>query len=140
MSVISLLIFDQTLLPTLAAVAEEAVQAGDPIEFPHDADLRTHAGYLPVRVMGRDTGFEHYFEPVSPGALPDEAAEYGSHHIVTRTGSSLEEGRAALLYLKVIARLTGGAYVYPDDAIIVGPEQAQSYLDAEIIAYGDYIK
>ena len=140
MSVISLLVFDQERLPSLAAVAEEAVQAGDPIEFPHEADLRTHTGYLPVRVMGRDTGFEHYFEPLSPDALPEEATQYGTHHIVTRTGSSIEEGRAALLYLKVISRLTGGAYVYPDDAIVVGPEQAQSYLDAEITAYGDYIK
>lgn len=140
MSVISLLVFDDQKLPSLAAVAEEARLSGDPIEFIERVDLRSHTGFLPVRAFGRDTGFEHYFQPVPDGALPDEAAKFGSHHIIARTGSDFEEGRAALLYLKVVSRLTDGAYIYPDDAIVIGSDKVEAYLDSQIAEYGKYIK
>ena len=140
MSVTSLLIFNADKLPSLDEVIAEATRSGEPIEFPEVVDTQSHTGFLPVRAFGRDTGFEYYFDAIPEGALPPEATQFGSHHIITRTGSSFEEGRAALLYLKVAARLTGGAYVYPDDAIIVGPESAQGYLNEQIEEYGKYIK
>jgi hypothetical protein len=140
MAVISLLVFQPEKLPTLDEIAEEAARAGDEIEFPETVDLRSHTGFLPARVMGRDTGFEHYFEAVPEGSLPSEVMSFGSHHVVTRTGSDFEEGRAALVYLKVLARMTGGIYIYPDDAIAVGPETGQSYLDEQIKEYGKHIK
>lgn len=140
MSVTSLLIFDADKLPSLAEVCSEATRSGDPIEFPEAVDTQSHTGFLPVRVFGRDTGFEYYFDAIPEGALPPEVTQFGSHHIVVQTGSSFEEGRAALMYLKIAAQLTGGAYVYPDDAIVVGPESAQSYLNEQIEEYGKYIK
>jgi hypothetical protein len=124
----------------MEAMQEEAARAADPIDFSHPADLAKHTGFLPVRVQGRDTGFEYYFDAVPDGALLPEALAFGSHHIITRTGSDFEEGRAALTFLKVAARLTGGAYVYPDDGIIVPPEDVQSYLDEQIEQYGKYVK
>ena len=140
MSVISLLVLQPSKMPTLSEIAAEAVRGGDDIAFPESVDLKTHTGFLPVKVMGRDTGFEHYFEPIPDGSLPPEATVYGSHHIVSQTASSFEEGRAALVYLKVVARMTGGAYVYPDDAIIIGPHSGQDYLDEQIAGFGKHIK
>jgi hypothetical protein len=139
MSVVSLLVFPPEKLPTLEQIAQEAMRGGDQIAFPQAVDLRSLAGFLPVRVMGRDTGFEHFFEPLPANGLPPELRAHGSHHIIARTGASFEEGRAALVYLKVAARLTGGVYVYPDDAIIVGPDALQAYLTEQIVVYGKFI-
>jgi hypothetical protein len=110
------------------------------VEFNRDADLRSHAGYFPLRVHGRDTGFEFYFNAIPKGALPKEVLRFGSHHIVAKTGSDLEEGRAALVFLRLAARLTHGAYVYPDDGLIVPPDEVQSYLDEQIAEYEKYIR
>jgi len=140
MSVISLLIFDPDRLPSIESVRAEAARVGDPITCSIDVDLRTHKGYLPVRAFGRDTGFEFYFDAISQGTLPDEALGFGSHQIVVCTGSDFEEGRAALAFLRVVARLTDAAYVYPDDGIVVLPNEVQSYLDAQIAEYGRYVK
>ena len=78
MSVISFLIIKRGRLPTMEALQSEAARVGDPIDLIHPADLATHTGFLPVRVQGRDTGFEYYFDPVPEGALPREALTY--HH------------------------------------------------------------
>ena len=140
MSVINLMVFDAAKLPTLEEVEAEARAGGEDINFPEHVDLKTHTGFLPVRVSGRDTGFEHYFEPIPEGALPPEATAYGNHHVAARTGSDFEECRAAFVYFKVLSRLTGGAYVYPDDAIIIGPESVQTYLDEQIALIDGFIK
>jgi hypothetical protein len=140
MSIISLLICDPDQLPSIESLREEAARGGDPIEFSTVADLRSHTGFLRLRAFGRDTGFEFYFEAIEQDSLPAEVLRFGSHQIVARTGSSFEEGRAALVFLRVAARLTHGAYVYPDDDLIVPPNEVQSYLDAEIAEYGKYIK
>ena len=136
MSVISLLIFDSARLPTFDAMRTESVRGGEAIDLFDPVDLGTHAGYLPVRVSGRETGFEYYFEAIDAEALPPGAAELGTHNIITNTGSSFEEGRAALIFLKIAARLTEGTYLYPDDGIIIPPDQVGTYLDAQIWAYG----
>lgn len=140
MSVISLLLIDPEKLPTLDKIQDEALAGLDPLDFTHPADLIRHTGFLPVKAYGRDTGFEYYFAEVPEGSLPPEALTYGSHHIVTRTGSDFEEGRASLLFLKVVSRLAGGAYVYPDEGIIIAPDDVASYLNEQIEMYGKYIK
>ena len=140
MSVISLLVIEPSLLPDLKALQNEADLGGDAVNFFEQADLATHTGFFPMRVKGRDTGFEYYFEAIPEGALPQEVRKFGSHYIVARTGSSFEEGRAALAFLKIVARLTGGAYVYPDDGIIVAPEEVQGYLGEQIAEYDKHIK
>lgn len=140
MSVVSLLVFHPDRLPSIESLRVETVRGGDPIAFSNDVDLRSHTGYLPLNAFGRDTGFEFFFEPVPQGELPDEDLHYGSHNVVVRTGSDFEEGRAALAFLRIVARLTDAAYVYPDEGIFVPPKEVQSYLDAQIAEYGKYIK
>jgi len=103
-------------------------------------DLRTHTGYLPVRAYGRETGFEYYFGIVSEEGVPSEAHRFGTHRILTRTGSDFEEGRAALLFLRIVARLSDGAFVYPEDEILIFPGQVDSYLTEQIDEYGNYIR
>jgi hypothetical protein len=44
------------------------------------------------------------------------------------------------VFLRVVARLTDGAYFYPDDGIFVPPNEVQSYLGAQIAEYRKYIK
>ena len=139
MSVISLLIIKPQRLPSFEAIKTAAEASGDEIEFHETVDLNSHTGFLPVQVRGRDTGFEYYFDPIPQDSLLPEAAQYGTHHIVTRTGSDFEEGRAALLFLKLAAHLSGGAYVYPDDATIVPPEEVQAYLEEQVLEFDEII-
>ncbi len=137
MAVIALLVIDPAKLPTLEQVEREAAKGGDPLKLPlNDADLRNFTGYLPVEAFGRQTGFEFYFEAIDD---PDLIVRFGSHAIVTRTFSDYEEGRAACLFLKVAARLTSGAYVYPDDDIVVVPADVEQYLNDEIGAFSEVI-
>lgn len=132
MAVISLLVFDSSKLPSFEVVRAKAKAQGGTLELYEAVDLARHQGYLPVRLSGRTTGFEYYFDAVPEGALPPEATEFGSHHIVTRTFGDMEEGRAAIAFLQVVAPLAGAAYVYPDDGIVVAPEQVEDYLAAQV--------
>lgn len=140
MSVVSLLVFNPDRLPSIETLRAEAFQSGDQIAFSGDPDLRSYSGYLPLSVFGRETGFEFYFDAIPLGTLSEEVLRFGSHQIVVRTGGDFEEGRAALAFLRVVARLTDGAYVYPDDGIFVPPHEVQSYLDAQIAEYERHIK
>jgi hypothetical protein len=140
MSVISMLIIKAAQPPSLDELRNEARQSGEPLDFVDDVDLSAHDGYLPVRAFGKDTGFEFYFEPVSEGEAPDDALRYGDHAIMTGTGGDFEEARAAFLFLKVAARLTEGAYVFPDDGTVVAPDRVGAYLAAQIEECGRYIR
>lgn len=99
-----------------------------PVTFTHEADLRTHSGYLPVRVAGIETGVETYFDE-NPDYLnslpPNEAIDSSRSAIVTfRWGGNLKEGATALymaymLGMKCHAELfdtEGGDYVPVDMA------------------------
>jgi hypothetical protein len=138
MSVISLLVSDPVKLPTLKQVELEAAKHGDPLEFPFtEDDLKSFTGYLPVNAFGRPTGFEFYFEKIDD---PDLMARFGSHALVTRTFSDYEEGRAACIFLKVAARLTSGAYVYPADDVVILPADVEQYLNDEIDSFTELIR
>ncbi len=76
----------------------------------------------------------------SEGEVSSDAHRFGTHQILTRTGSDFEEDRATLLFLRVVARLSGGAFVYPADEIIIYPDQVDSYLTEQIDEYGNYIR
>lgn len=132
MSVIYTLIVSDDYPPSLSDLNQEALRTNEPIEFFYDTDLKTHRGYLPVRAYGRDTGFEFYFAQIGADSLPNDAGRYGSHEIVARTGSDLSENIAALLFLKIAARLTNGAYVYPADETVVPPNGVEAYLSQAI--------
>jgi hypothetical protein len=139
MSVISTLVIEPKRLPSFLDLCIAVRLARDPIEFSHEFEFRPDTGFVPVKAYGRNTGFE-LFQEIRDKNLPAEALRYGSHLVVTRTGSNFEEGRAALLFLKIAARLTRGAYVYPDDGIVVAPDDVAAYLDEQIAEYGKHIK
>ena len=76
------------------------------------------------------TGFEYYLDLIEPGDFREPVARCGSHTITTRTGSDIEELRAALAFLKVAARLGDGA-LFLDDGQLVRPEAVSAYLDEQ---------
>jgi len=125
-------------LPSLEGLREKARRSREPIDFNYEFSLKEHTGFLPVQVHGRNTGFEYYFEPIPDGTLPSEAEQFGSHQIVVRTGGNIEEGRASLVFLKVLAQMTGGAYVYPDDNIVIPPEESVRHIQELIAACEPY--
>lgn len=131
MSVIQLLVLDANRRPEVADIAERAQSEQTPY-VAHDADLAVHTGFLPVTIGQRETGFEYYFEPIEEGQLPPEAIRFGTHQIIARTGSDMVEMFASMLFLRTAANLSGAAYVYPDDGIIVPPEGVDAYLSEQI--------
>jgi hypothetical protein len=139
MSVIQLLVMQPERCPQLADVREAALSEDTPYR-PDDADLATHTGFLPVAVGEQQTGFEYYFEPIEAGQLPDEATRHGSHQMISRTGSDMAEMLASMLFFRTTAKLAGAAYVYPDDGIIVPPDQVDEYLSAQIKQLRKFLK
>jgi hypothetical protein len=139
MSVIQLLVMNSDRRPELADIRQSAM-AEDTAYFPSDADLKSHTGFLPVTVGERPTGFEYYFAPIEAGELPEEATLHGSHQMMARTGGDMAEMFASLLFLRTAARLSGAAYVYPDDGIVVSPAEVDGYLSIQIEQLQKFLK
>lgn len=131
MSVIQLLILYSDRRPEIADIVERVRSEQTPYVV-HEAELASHAGFLPVSIGQRETGFEYYFAPIEEGQLPPEATRFGTHQIVARTGGDMAEMFASMLFLRTAANLSGAAYVYPDDGIIVPPEEVDAYLSEQI--------
>ena len=138
MSVIQLLVLDEAKRPELETIREEAQAEAKPY-LPHGADLASHTGFLPVKIGEQDTGFEYYFDAISAEQLPEEATRFGSHQMIARTGGDFLEMLASLLFFRTVAKLSGAAYVYPDDGIIVPPTEVEAYLTEQIALVGEYI-
>lgn len=131
MSVIQLLVMKPERRPEFADIREAAASEEVPY-YPEETNLRTHTGFLPVSIGDRETGFEYYFEPIETGQLPTEVTQNGSYQMISRTGSDMSEMLAALLFFRTAARLSGAAYIYPDDKTVVLPEEVDDYLSAQI--------
>ncbi len=139
MSVIQLLVMKPERRPDIQSIRDAGVSSETPF-VPEEADLATHTGFLPVEIEGRNSGFEYYFEPIEDGALPDDATRFGSHQMISRTGGDLAEMLASLAFFQAAAKLSGAAYVYPDDAIIVPPTEVDAYLADQIKMLRKYLK
>jgi hypothetical protein len=139
MSVIQLLVMDAESRPAFEDILDAAA-ASDVSFIPESFDLATHTGFLPVDVEGRATGFEYYFDAIEEGALPEDATRFGSHQMISRTGSDMAEMLASLLFFRATAKLAEAAYVYPDDAIIIPPAEVEGYLTDQINMLRKYLK
>ncbi|MBY0284381.1 MAG: hypothetical protein K2W81_10510 [Sphingomonas sp.] len=139
MAVIQLLVMPEERRPDFADVFSAASASDIPFK-PEEVDLVTHTGFLPVEVEGLATGFEYYFDEIESGALPDEAMRFGSHQMISRTGGDMAEMLASLLFFRASAKLSGAAYVYPDDAIIIPPNEVDRYLTDQITMLRKYLK
>jgi hypothetical protein len=117
--------------PSESEMRRSIAVAGDPLAFPDEVDLQTFSGYLPLVAYGQRTGFEFYFAPLEDGDVPEAAKAYGSSAVTVSAGASLQELRASFLFLKVVARLAGGALVI-DDSQVVAPEAVAAFLDEQI--------
>jgi hypothetical protein len=122
---------DPAKRPEIGAIREAALAEDTPY-LPHEADLSSHTGFLPVTVEEHPTGFEYYFSSIGEGELPAEATQHGSHQMMARTGGHMDEMLASLLFLRTAARLSGAAYAYPDEGIIVAPQEVDSFLSSQI--------
>jgi hypothetical protein len=131
MSVMQLLVMDPARRPEIEDIRLAALAEDTPY-FPYQADLSSHTGFLPVTIDELPTGFEYYFEPIGEGQLPTEASRHGSHQMITRTGGDMTEMLASLLFLRTAARLSGGAYMYPDEGIVVPPDEVAGFLSSHI--------
>lgn len=116
--------------PTTEQIRKSIELFGDPLALSGAVDFQAYEGYLPVTALGGQTSFECYFEKLAEDELPDGAEQYGPYAMSTRTGGDLEEARAAMLFLKVVARITGGAYVSDDG--VTPPDSVSAYLDEQI--------
>lgn len=131
MSIIQLLVMASEQLPQLPAISKEAATDDAPF-VPNEVDLATHTGFLPITIGERQAGFEYYFDEIADGQLPPEVTRFGTHQMVARTGSDMAEMLAAMVFLRAAARLSGAAYVCPDDGIVIPPGEVETYLSNQI--------
>ncbi len=100
------------------------------IAFEEEADLKTHSGFLPVRVSDVDTGVETYFDE-GPEVL-DKIREYidiGEDKVAVvtfRWGSSLQEGATAF-YIAYLLASQCGAIIYDTASDEVISEELARY-------------
>jgi len=139
MSVIQLLVMQPEKHPTHSQISEAARAESIPYQ-PENANLSSHTGFLPVLIGERKTGFEYYFAPVEDGQLPTEATQFGSWQMVARTGGDMAEMLASLLFFRTAAKLSGAAYVYPDDGTIIAPSGVDGFLSDQINQIGKFLK
>ena len=99
-----------------------------PIDFTHEADLRKHSGFLPVRLAGIEAGVETYFTE-DPNTLkllpPNNAIQSDNSAIVEfRWGGNLKEAATALYIAYILGKkchavlfdTEGGDYMLLDEA------------------------
>jgi hypothetical protein len=137
MAVLQLLVMYPDRRPKMA----EVIQAASADDFsPHETDLESHSGFLPIAIGSRQTGFEYYYQPLEAGSVPDQALKFGSHAMIARTGGDFLEMYASLLFFRVAAKLADAAYAYPDDAIVLPPEEVESYLSDQLQLIKNYLR
>ncbi len=114
---------------TTAELSKNAEKLGLPIVFTHEANLKTHSGFLPVKLAGGDSGVETYYidDPKALASLPPNKAlqQDKSAIIEFRWGGNFQEGATALYigYIlgkacnAVLFETTGGDYVPANEAL-----------------------
>jgi hypothetical protein len=137
MSIIQALVFAG---PTPPSIVDINAKAAEWAFVATDADLVTHAGFLPVRVGELETGFEYYFRNTSDDDLPEEAQKFGTHQMIARTGSRMDEMLASMMFFRAAAKINNAAYVYVDDGVVVAPTEVDSYLGEQISAIRSYME
>lgn len=129
MSMTFLAIVGLTCSLTTAELNTKAEKLGLPIVFTYEANLKTHSGFLPVKLAGGDSGVETYYtdDPKALASLPpNEAVQKGKSAILKfRWGGNFQEGATALYISYILGKTcnavlfetTGGEYVPADEAL-----------------------
>jgi hypothetical protein len=134
-SVEQFVLFDLACLPTVSEVQAVARRLGYDLN-PEPFDWHSHAGFLPIKLDGIDTGFELYLDSLAgTDDLPEDIEPAWTHSCGSRTGSDLHEALAAMIFMRAFVECTGGGYWYPDDQIYCAHDNAAPYLDDAIAAF-----
>ena len=111
----------------------EAKRLGLPIVFSSEANLKTHSGFLPVKLAQGDSGVETYYtdDQKALASLPPNASVLQSKSAIVqfRWGSDFREGATAFyigyILIKtcnaVLFETEGGNYI-PADAVLQGAQ------------------
>jgi hypothetical protein len=115
-------------MPSPAVWRAAIIAAGFPVELDSEFDVETFTGFLPSPVRGEMSGFEYYARP----AAPEEVQELGLKSSTNFTvqfviGSRPLELVSALSAASVLASLSGGS--------LVDPQQGESFSPSEAIAW-----
>lgn len=99
---------------------------------------REHVGMVPVRLVGKEEGFEYYFDPVDGGDPAEErddelARTVGTrNHVVTfKWFGSDQDGRAAEIAATVLASIADGVFYDPQDGLFAVGDKAFELVEAQ---------
>lgn len=96
-------------------------------------DWKTVQGFLPVRLQGRDTGFELHTEGLEPEIVNRfDLAGRADTRVTFRFGGDMDEGLAAMCSAAVLAKCTDGLFVDPQSDDLISAEEAISNARAEL--------
>ena len=118
---------------TTAKINTEAKRLGLPIVISSVEDLRTHSGFLPVKLAQGDSGVETYYidDPQALASLPPNASVLHSKSAILqfRWGTNFQEGATAF-YIGYVLSKTCNAVLFeaesgnyiPAEAALQGAE------------------
>ncbi|MEM8834715.1 MAG: hypothetical protein AAGD00_02735 [Planctomycetota bacterium] len=123
MSIEQFVAISKVKLPSTARLSERMTMLGFESAI-EPADLSSHAGYLPVRFMGKESGFEWYLDPVGPGGV-QPSVDVGERDAVVglRTGSDATEAQCSMVCAAALMGLADGVYFNDYEAHLTDPDQ-----------------
>ena len=123
MSVDSFVFFRDVRLPSVQEWQQALDLSGTGIVIDPTVDLRRHAGYLPARYHGHESGFEWYYGPAEEisGQMP-EAIGDRTHAVDFVTHSDMRELVCGLVAGAILAKLADG---------LVFDEESGEFIDGD---------
>lgn len=121
-------------VPNTTALNEKAARLKTPLEFSENIDLRTHSGFLPIKLGGEPSGVETYTSPYSEFTdyFPDfDISPYKEPVVITfRWGGDLNEMVVALNSAYLLSHDVVSTVFEPQSGMFLTSEQVKEGADA----------
>ena len=121
-------------VPNTTALNEKAARLKTPLEFSENIDLRTHSGFLPIKLGGEPSGVETYTSPYSEFTdyFPDfDISPYKEPVVITfRWGGDLNEMVVALNSAYLLSHDVVATVFEPQSGMFLTSEQVKKGADA----------
>ncbi len=140
MAIEQFVLIDEIHLPLASEINDTSKKLGYDFYIDETENLSSHSGFLPIRLNGKDTGFETYYIPIKDiQEIPNEFHENKTNVVITRTFSDFKELYSATIYLRIIVEISNDACLY-EEGQIKNKSECIDYFESQITEIKKYIE